>query len=153
MTAVSLRPVTESDLQAFYEQQADPESVAMAAVPARERDDHFRHWREVLADESVCVRAIVVDGSVAGHVVSFVREEGSEREVGYWVARGFWGRGVASTALAAFLREETRRPLIATVAVHNPGSLRVLEKCGFTVEAHVPDAKGDGIDEVHLRLT
>jgi RimJ/RimL family protein N-acetyltransferase len=150
---VSLRPVEESDLEAFYEQQADPESVAMAAVPAREREDHLGHWREVLADESVCVRAIMVDGEVAGHVVSFVRDEGGEREVGYWIARSHWGRGVASAAVAAFLAEEKRRPLIATVAVHNPGSLRVLEKCGFTVEAHAPNAKGDGVDEVRLRLS
>jgi RimJ/RimL family protein N-acetyltransferase len=151
---VSLRLVEPSDLDAFYEQQADPESIAMAAVPARARDDHLRHWQEVLADERVNVRAIVVDGEVAGHVVSFLRDGEGEREVGYWVARGFWGRGVASAALTAFLEdEEARRPLIATVAVHNPASLRVLEKCGFEVYAHVPNAKGDGVDEVRLRLT
>jgi RimJ/RimL family protein N-acetyltransferase len=155
VTAVSLRPVRDSDLDAFYEQQADPESVAMAAVPAREREDHFRHWREeVLPNESGCVRAIVVDGEVAGHIVSFLRDRESEREVGYWVARKFWGRGVATAALAAFLaEEETRRPLIATVATHNAGSLRVLEKCGFEEFARVSDPKGDGVDEVHLRLS
>jgi RimJ/RimL family protein N-acetyltransferase len=150
---VSLRPVEPSDLEAFYEQQADPESIAMAAVPGREREDHFRHWREVLADETVIVRTIVVDGAVAGHVVSFVRDGAGDREVGYWIARPMWGRGVASAALAAFLEEEARRPLIATVAVHNPASVRVLEKCGFTVFARVPNAKGDGVEEVHLRLS
>jgi RimJ/RimL family protein N-acetyltransferase len=150
---VSLRPVEPSDLEAFFEQQADPESIAMAAVSARPREDHLRHWQEVLGDEDVLVRAIVVDGEVAGHVVSFVRDTASEREVGYWIARPMWGRGVASAALAAFLAEESRRPLIATVAVHNPASVRVLEKCGFTVFARVPNAKGDGVDEVHLRLS
>jgi RimJ/RimL family protein N-acetyltransferase len=149
---VSLRPVAEPDLEAFYEQQADPASVAMAAVPAREREDHFRHWREVLADGSANVRTIVVDGEVAGHVVSFLRDGVGDREVGYWIASSMWGRGVASAALALFLEEEPRRPLIATVADHNPASRRVLEKCGFTVTAHVPNAKGDGVDEVHLRL-
>ena len=151
--SVALRAVEPSDIEAFYEQQADPASVAMAAVPARERDDHFRHWNAVLADENVNVRTIVVDGAVAGHVVSFVRDGKGEREVGYWVAGSMWGRGVASAALAAFLAEETRRPLIATVAVHNPASRRVLEKCGFKAYAHVTNAKGDGVDEVHLRLS
>jgi RimJ/RimL family protein N-acetyltransferase len=150
---VSLRPVEPSDLEAFYEQQADPASVAMAAVPARSRDDHFRHWQQVLAEGSANVRTIVVDGEVAGNVVSFLRDGKGEREVGYWIASPMWGRGIASAALEAFLAEETRRPLIATVAVHNPASQRVLEKCGFEVTAHVPNAKGDGIDEVHLRLT
>ena len=149
---VSLRAVEPSDLEAFYEQQADPASVAMAAVPARERDDHFLHWHAVLADPLVNVRTIVADGAVAGHVVSFVREGKGEREVGYWIASSLWGRGIASAALAAFLAEEPRRPLIATVAVHNPASLRVLEKCGFEVTRRVRNAKGDGVDEVHLRL-
>ena len=150
---VSLRAVEPSDLEAFYEQQADPASVAMAAVPARERDDHFRHWHAVLADDNVNVRTIVADGAVAGHVVSFMRDGKGEREVGYWIASSMWGRGIASAALAAFLDEEPRRPLIATVAVHNPASLRVLEKCGFEVTGRVPNAKGDGVDEVHLRLS
>src|SRR3954467_8791343 len=99
----------------------------MGAVPPREHDDHMAHWRKVLADESANVRTIVVDGEVAGHVVSFLRDGVGDREVGYWVASSMGGRGVASAALAAFLQEETRRPLIATVAVHNPASRRVLE--------------------------
>ena len=48
---VRLRPVVESDLEAFYEQQADPESVEMARVPPRDRDAHFPHWRAALAKE------------------------------------------------------------------------------------------------------
>jgi RimJ/RimL family protein N-acetyltransferase len=149
---VSLRPVELSDLEPFYEQQADPVSVEMAAVPARKRDDHFRHWRAVLADETANVRTIVVDGEVAGHVVSFLRDGVGDREVGYWIARSHWGRGVATTALAAFLEEEPRRPLVAHTAVHNPGSGRVLEKCGFHAMAEVKDPEGDGVDEVHWRL-
>jgi RimJ/RimL family protein N-acetyltransferase len=149
---VSLRPVEPPDLDAFYEQQADPVAVEMAAIPPRPRDDHLTHWRKVLADETANVRTIVVDGSVAGHVVSFLRDGVGEREVGYWIARSHWGRGVASAALAAFLAEEPRRPLVAHTAVANPGSRRVLEKNGFTVTAEVKDPMGDGIDEVHLRL-
>jgi RimJ/RimL family protein N-acetyltransferase len=149
---VSLRPVELSDLEVFYEQQADPQSVEMAAVPARAYDDHMAHWRAVLADETVNVRTIVADGEVAGHVVSFLRDGVGEREVGYWIARPLWGRGVASAALAAFLPDEPRRPLVAHTAVHNPGSGRVLEKCGFKAVAEVRDPRGDGVDEVHWRL-
>jgi RimJ/RimL family protein N-acetyltransferase len=149
---VSLRPVTEADLDSFYEHQADPEAIAMAAMPSREREAHRAHWRQSLAEESGLARTIVCDGEVAGHIVSFVRDGAGDREVGYWIARSHWGRGVATAALAAFLREEERRPLVAHVAVHNPGSRRVLEKCGFVVTAEVEDPLGDGIDEVHLRL-
>jgi RimJ/RimL family protein N-acetyltransferase len=149
---VTLRPVVESDLEAFYDQQADPESVRMAAVAARDRDAHFPHWRRVLEEETTLVRTIEVDGANAGHVVSFLRDGVGDPEVGYWIAREFWGRGVASSALQQLLALEPRRPLIAHVATHNPASRRVLEKCGFTVETVVPDALGDGIDEWHLRL-
>jgi RimJ/RimL family protein N-acetyltransferase len=148
---VALREVRESDLQALYEQQADPESVKMAAVAARDREACFAHWREVLGDATVNVRAIDVDGECAGHVTSFERD--GARMVGYWIARSHWGRGVASGALATFLaEEETRRPLVATVAAHNPGSRRVLEKCGFVLTETLTDPQGDGVDEWRFRL-
>lgn len=152
MTVVILRPVAESDLQSHYEMQADPEAVAMAAVPGRDRDACFAHWREVLADDTVLVRTIEVDGECAGHVVTFLRDGVEPREVGYWIAREHWGRGVASAALAAFLDEETRRPLVAGVATHNAGSRRVLEKCGFTLTETQTNPKGDGVDEWRFRL-
>jgi RimJ/RimL family protein N-acetyltransferase len=149
---VSLRPVVAADLKAFYEQQADPESVRLAAVAARDRAAHFPHWEKALADENTLVRTIDVDGENAGHIVSFLRDGVGDREVGYWLARSYWGRGVATEALTQFLELDPRRPLIAHVATHNPGSRRVLEKCGFTVEREVENAQGDGVDEVHLRL-
>jgi len=147
-----LRPVVEADLEAFYEQQADPESVELAALAARSREEHFPHWRKSLADETTLARTIDIDGVAAGHIVSFLRDGLEPREVGYWIAREYWGRGVATAALAAFLEEETRRPLTAGVAIHNIASRRVLEKCGFTVIETLTDPKGDGVDEWHLRL-
>jgi RimJ/RimL family protein N-acetyltransferase len=149
---VTLRPVVESDLEAFYEQQADPESVRMAALAPRDRDAHFPHWRRVLEEPTTLVRTIEVDGVVAGHVVAFLRDGVGDPEVGYWIERSLWGRGVASSAVRQLLALEPRRPLVAHVATHNPASRRVLEKCGFTVESLVPDALGDGVDEWHLRL-
>jgi RimJ/RimL family protein N-acetyltransferase len=102
----------------------------MAAFPARDRDAFEAHWARVRADETCVARTIVVDGEVAGNIGSFVRDDA--REVGYWVGRDYWGRGVATAALALFLEEvEPRRPLGAGVALGNDGSMRVLEKCGF----------------------
>ena len=89
------------------------------------------HWTtRILADPTVIAKTIVVDGQVAGNVVSFDGE--SEREVGYWLGREYWGSGIATRALSEFLAHESTRPLFAGVARHNAGSLRVLEKCGFT---------------------
>ena len=126
---VTIRPVREDDLPILFEHQRDPEANAMAAFPARDREAFMQHWAKILSDETLMARAIELDGRVVGNVGSFEFE--GHREVGYWIDRASWGRGVATGALAAFLREETRRPLFAGVAPHNAGSIRVLEKNGF----------------------
>jgi RimJ/RimL family protein N-acetyltransferase len=148
---ISLRPVRAEDLAAFFEHQRDPEAIAMAAFAARERPAFIAHWERILADPSTLARTVLAGEDLAGNVVSFERD--GLREVGYWIARSHWGRGVATAALREFLAVETHRPLHARVATHNMGSRRVLEKCGFTVLREIPDPEGDGVDEVLLRLT
>ena len=134
---VTLRPVEPADLPIHYEQQRDPASVAMAGVGGRDREAFDEHWGRILADDDTLIRTILVGSEVAGHVLSFERD--GRREVGYWIARHHWGRGVATAALVAFLGEETTRPLFAGVLPANLGSLRVLEKCGFAVAGEADD--------------
>ncbi len=125
----------------------------MAAFPIRDRETFMAHWARILGDDSIIKRTILVDGRVAGNIGCF--EQGGEREVGYWLGREYWGRGVATRALAAFLDQVQARPLTARVAKHNIASLRVLEKCGFTVcgeGAGVAGAGGGGVEEVLLQL-
>jgi RimJ/RimL family protein N-acetyltransferase len=124
-----LREVREEDLDVLFEQQREPEGVAMAIFPAREREAFDAHWGRVLANDTNVVRAIEVDGEVAGNIGSW--EQDGRRFVGYWLGRGFWGRGIATAALAEFVQELKVRPLHAWVAASNAGSIRVLEKCGF----------------------
>ena len=128
---VELRAVEESDLPILFEQQLDPEATRMAAFPPRDRDAFMAHWSKILAEAAVAPRAILLDGSVAGYICSF--DISGEREVGYWIGREHWGKGVATRALQIFLAEQRDRPLYAHVAKHNVGSIRVLEKCGFEV--------------------
>lgn len=127
---IELRAVTTEDVDTFFEHQADPVASAMAAFPSRDLDAHREHWSKLLADPSKITRAIVVNGTVVGNLGSWVSED--EREVGYWIGREHWGRGIATAALTLFLDEVEGRPLVAWVAEHNAGSIRVLEKCGFT---------------------
>jgi RimJ/RimL family protein N-acetyltransferase len=73
-----------------------------------------------------------------------------QREVGYWIGSEYWGKGIATRALAAFLEHDRTRPLHARVAKHNVASVRVLEKCGFTV---IGEGTGDdGVEELVLEL-
>lgn len=147
--SVELRDVAEDDLPIFFQHQSDPEANQMAAFTARDRDAFMAHWRsKILGDETVAKKTILFDGEVAGNIVSFEHE--GKREVGYWIGREYWGKGIASKALAAFLEHERRRPLYAGVARHNIGSIRVLEKCGFVnvgPDQGSADSQGEAFDE------
>jgi RimJ/RimL family protein N-acetyltransferase len=65
-------------------------------------------------------------------------------EFGYAVAPGWRGRGVASAAVAAMLREAWAAPEVRAVVAHTLGernaSVRVLEKAGFTKDGERVDA-------------
>jgi len=148
-----LRDVAETDLDVFYEQQLDPEATAIAVFPARDREAFDAHWRRVLADDSAVKRTIVDGGAVAGNIGCWKQD--GRRLVGYWVGREFWGRGLATAALAELAAEISERPLHAWVVSSNVRSIRVLEKCGFVeVErrAEHADRAGVVIEEVLYRL-
>jgi RimJ/RimL family protein N-acetyltransferase len=148
-----LRDVEPADLDVFFEHQADPEAAAMALFPARDREAFDAHWRRVLADDSVVKRTIVDEGAVAGNVG--VWEQEGRLLVGYWLGREFWGRGLATAALAELVAELDARPLHAWVAASNVGSIRVLEKCGFVeVErrAEHDERIGVVVEEILYRL-
>ena len=145
-THIALRDVIPDDLPVFFEYEREPEANEMAAFPPRERDAFMAHWDKILPDDTKITKTVLVDGRVAGNIGSW--EEHGRREIGYWIGKEFWGRGVATTALRLFLDLVTTRPLYAFAAKHNVASIRVLEKCGFT-RAPIEDADGD---EVLLKL-
>jgi len=149
---VLLRDVTESDLPIFFEQQLDPDATEMAAFPARDRDAFMAHWTKIMADDSVILKTILFDRQVAGNIVNF--EMSDKQEVGYWIGKEYWGKGIATRALAAFLDHAKTRPLYAHVAKHNIGSRRVLEKCGFTIvgEDKFSNAQGKELEDFILKL-
>ena len=129
-TQIHLRDVIDSDVPTFFEHQSDSQANQMAAFPARDREAFMAHWAKIRANENVMIKTILYEGQVAGNILSFDMED--HREVGYWIGRDFWGKGIATKALVEFLELETIRPLFGYVAKHNTGSRRVLEKCGFT---------------------
>jgi RimJ/RimL family protein N-acetyltransferase len=120
----------------------------MAAFPSRDRAAFDAHWAKIRAGDGIVSRAVLADGVVAGGVNGWVDD--GQWLVGYWIGREHWGRGVATRALEQFLTELTDRPLWAHVAVHNVGSARVLEKCGFRLD-HVLEV--DGVVESIFVLT
>ena len=83
---------------------------------------------------------IVVDGEAAG-TIGLVPGQDIERvsaELGYWLGRRFWGRGIVTEAVVAVTRWAfADLPLHRVFAVpftHNAASARVLEKAGYVRE-------------------
>jgi RimJ/RimL family protein N-acetyltransferase len=154
---VILRDVEDSDLPIFFEQQLDPEANFMAAFTAKDPTDRVAfeaHWRKIRNDPTITIKTIVVNDLVVGHVSTF--EMFGERDVSYWIGREDWGKGIASRALAKFLKEVPVRPLYGRAASDNLASIRVMQKCGFTVlreERGFANARGAEIDETVLLLT
>ena len=156
---IQLRDVEASDLAFFFEHQRDPVAVAMVMFRSRDAAEFAEHWAKLLADNSCLKKTIVVVSAVsAENAASAVSAEeqvvgsiGSwtadgKREIGYWIDRAFWGRGIGTAALSAFLQLEPTRPLYAGVAKHNAASIRILQKCGFM---HFED---DGPTHLLLKL-
>ncbi len=146
---IRLREVESGDLPLFFAHQQDPVAVELVAFTSRDRAAFDQHWAKILADPASLIRTVVADGEVAGNILSYDRA--GEREVGYWIDRAWWGRGIATAALSAFLRLEQTRPLHAGVAKHNLASIRVLQKCGFTFLRATAEAS-EADDGVHVLL-
>ncbi len=150
---VVLRDVIESDLPLFYLQQLDPQAARMAAFPSRDEAPFMKHWVLIMADKTNTLKTILFNGEVAGNIVSWDQDD--RREVGYWLGREYWGRGIATRALRAMLECVPRRPLYAHVARSNAASRRVLEKCGFRIvsaDRTLAGLPGEPVEEFLLRL-
>lgn len=155
-TAVTLRDVVDSDLDAFFDHQQDPDALHMAAFTKEDPSDRAAfdaHWAKIRADDTIIIRTILVDGHLVGHVAKFERE--GTPEVTYWIDKPHWGKGIATAALAQLLAEVAVRPIYGAAAKDNAASLRVLEKCGFTLDRHekgFAHARGREIDEAIMKL-
>ena len=137
---IALRPVVEADVQTFYAHQSDPEAAAMVVWTPRDPAAHAAHWARIMADPDALLRTVLVDGVVAGNVVSWTHD--GRRFVGYWFDRAYWGRGVGTAAVRAFLDVERHRPLYADPFESNAGSVALLRKCGFVETGRATGPEG-----------
>ncbi|MEU8507396.1 GNAT family N-acetyltransferase [Streptomyces brevispora] len=130
---ISLRPLTEDDIPALFEIQLDESAQHLAAFTdtgtARDAEAFGRKYRKILADDAIVNRVIEIHGEVVGSVATFPIE--GDTELTYWIRKDWWGRGVATAAVASLLDEVTERPIHARVVEDNSGSVRVLERNAF----------------------
>jgi RimJ/RimL family protein N-acetyltransferase len=129
---VTLRLLTDDDLEALFAWESDPRAVQLAAFTRADPSDRAAfdaHYERVRANPDNTLLAIEEDGEFVGTVSSFTVE--GNREVSYWIAPARWGQGLATRGLQALLEIEPTRPLFGRVAEHNVGSAKVLARAGF----------------------
>jgi RimJ/RimL family protein N-acetyltransferase len=87
--------------------------------------------------------AIEVDGQATGGI-GYLPHEDVERvsaEIGYWLGEHYWNRGITTDALAAVTALAIERHGLTRVYAlpfeYNTASCRVLEKCGYVLEARL----------------
>lgn len=151
MDEVSLRALADEDLPTIYAINSDPVGVAMVGMAPRDEETFYANRARNMANPRNKMLAITVGGKLAGDMLSWV-DDGGQRRVGYWLGQEFWGRGIATAALTAFLGELTERPLYADVLRTNVGSIRVLEKCGFRLLSEDERGPDHDPEEYTLRL-
>jgi RimJ/RimL family protein N-acetyltransferase len=155
-TPLRLRDVIDSDLDRFFEYECDPQANHMAAFTAKNPDDRAAfdaHWARIRANTGVHIQTILFGEEVTGSVLSY--EDSGHTEVSYWIGRRYWGKGIATRAVQAFLQVQTNRPIYARAAKDNLASMRVLRKCGFRIieeSTGFANARGKEIEEVVMAL-
>jgi len=139
---VTIRPWRQSDAQRLHELADDPEVVRwMSEIPSPYTMEIAQSWIASAArDNPPKFFAIELDGIVVGGA-GIEPRIGSHRAgvaiVGYWLGRAYWGRGIATEAVRQIVKLGLAgfRRLQASVYEPNVASARVLEKCGFQLEA------------------
>lgn len=111
---------------------------------SRGRRPNVGQWRRSIQEPNA---------EVLPNIVSF--EQSGKPQVGYWIGKEYWGKGLATRALTEFLGLVKARPLYARAAKDNIASIRVLEKCRFTISGEgkgFSNARGEEVEEFILKL-
>ena len=137
-----LRPWRESDVEMLYTHARDPEIGPRCGwMPHTSRENSLAVIRTVLARPGCWAITLEETGEVIGSV-SLMRGEAAhapltdtEAEIGYWIARPYWGQGYACEAAREIVRyafdEQGCTALWCGFHDGNEQSRRVSEKCGF----------------------
>ena len=98
-------------------------------------------WLEIATESSPPLQyAIYVGGTFAGGVGAFVfmAENAGVAEIGWWLNPEYWGQGITTTAVAAFIDDmfehHDLERLWAPVMEPNVASARVAKKAGMLLE-------------------
>jgi RimJ/RimL family protein N-acetyltransferase len=134
-----IRPFAVADFDAIHEVWSDPAVMGAIPSPAYDREQSWarllgklRH--QALHGFSKWAVTEKAGGMVIGECGVHYLEDGPDIELGYKLARAFWGQGLAAEAAQACLNWAlAKRPerVVAIVDPANARSARILTKIGM----------------------
>lgn len=139
-----IRPYRRSDIPSLALRANNVRVAAdlREAFPNPYSADDARNWLALCSRLSPLTHFAVADDSGVIGGIGLIPGQDVHRieaELGYWLGEDFWGRGIMTRVISAFVPAAAKRfgfaRIFARVFARNPASARVLEKCGFTLEA------------------
>ncbi len=115
--------------------------------------DALRWIASVNGDDPVTHFCIEVDGEAAGAIGYRVRQAANTAELGYWLGEPYWGKGIATAAVATQIEKIFSRlpvqSITARVYANNNASIRVLQKNRFRLVGWLTGEKdGSAVQEL-----
>jgi RimJ/RimL family protein N-acetyltransferase len=144
---IELREYAEKDIPLLVDYLNNPNVTRhlTSSIPQPYTEQAASWWVNEGSKAGI-VRAIHFNGVFVGTIGANpgLFERARSAEIGYWLAEPYWGKGIASAALAQltqyiFQSSDIVR-LHAQVFVGHSASMRVLEKCGYRQEAMLEKA-------------
>ncbi|MEQ8790590.1 MAG: GNAT family protein [Pirellulaceae bacterium] len=141
---ISLTEFRSSDKATCVERIGDREIYqGTLRIPHPYTGDHFEQWlrnsTEATERYGEPVHFAIREGDeLIGGVGFDGLTKGHRAEIGYWLGRAWWGRGVMTAVVGAACQHALARWRLVRISAHvfesNTASARVLEKCGFEME-------------------
>ncbi|UCG62199.1 MAG: GNAT family N-acetyltransferase [Candidatus Zixiibacteriota bacterium] len=142
---INLRFITKGDALSIYQYAADEAISRYTHIPhPYNLDDAYDFVKLTQSDRKrKAAYHYGLENRETGQIIGMIGlialfPMHRKAELGYWLAKPFWGRGIITEAIEkivefAFVTLKLHR-VYAHVFPDNKASIRVLEKCGFTRE-------------------
>ena len=147
-----MKPIYDENIKLRFFKQEDAEDVRrladhpdlaqMIGLPHPYLLSYAEAWicsqPEAIKKGSEYPHAITYGKHLAGTITLRIDRSNNIGELGYWIGREYWGKGIATEAVRQMIRfgfvELSLHKVHASVLSKNPGSQRVLEKAGLSRE-------------------
>ena len=139
---VTLRKLRMSDADIITEYCKDPAiSRWTASIPypykKRHAIEYIKKSKEKWNKKEAYNFVITRKGTIIGSIALMMKNEGIA-ELGYWVAKPYWGKGYATEASKMAMKEGFKTLKLHKIYAHhikeNPASGRVMQKLGMKKE-------------------